>query len=216
MPTSEEEMTAGVVLLPGLPQEMVFRPAEEVTAYLAQRREDMFRALDIASTDDLAESIDFHRVREKAVGDTVTIFRDRSRVYRMTFLEQETNDNYNVTASILHSKGHRIYGLAVVTAVDLTMETTLPCSIDDVLKVLYRRAWHTGIFRSNDPTSSPKEVEVDNSWNLRSGSQLMKKAVIRDPDKPRLQIRVDDGTYTFALLEMDSNVLIDLPLDAAE
>eukprot|EP00952_Eustigmatos_sp_NYUAD-ZCMA_P008567 35669-Eustigmatos_ZCMA.PRE.1 len=106
-------MVNGVVIYPALPNEMMFRPAEEVCAFIASDRETHLQAYDIKENSDYVMATCMH-LSEGSVGDTVTIFDDirNAKTYKMVFgdygdAEEETRPEYNLLASILHHEGRK-------------------------------------------------------------------------------------------------------------
>lgn len=211
-------MVPACIIIPGLPLEMMYRPAEEVCTYLSSQRESHFTECTIDSDSDYVKHIGLHKYQDQ-VGDTATIFIKGSTVFKMVFIDFDSEDRpeYNLFASILHSRGQKIWGPALITAVDKTTKELVGCCVEDVLNILYRRAWHTGI-HFNPGKASPREVEISNCWITRDERQCIatwKKERYTDQDgNSMLRVGSKDGEhYVFAML--DDTMLLDLTLDAA-
>lgn len=205
-----------VVIMPGLPDMLVFKSAEEVASHLSQNKADLLVPVRVESTEDIISALDFHVYDRKAtVGDTVTIFKDDgNRIFKMSFLdhgESQDKPEYNLLASILHNHGHKVWGKAVVTVVGASGGEYLSCVQDDVVRILYRRAWHKGVLTT--PEGDKREVEIDNCWNLRGEGTLAnkRKSKVQGPNgEPRVMVDTPEGVYLFALLDENGCVLIDL------
>ena len=201
-----------------IPDYLLQKPAEELINFVSTHNDDFLLTKEITSNEDYVTLLDFPQVvvkDSKAIGDTITIYRNKENVYRMTYIEltrKDTEIPYNVIASIFHNRSEKIWGKALITKIK--GNESIDCNTDEVIKILYRRAWHSGLLIKEDGSS--ETVEMDNAWNVFSKGtsvslQNNKKFAVTSPDG-QLQIKItsSEGTYLFAVLDEERKILIDI------
>lgn len=209
-------MVKGIVINPSLPEPMMFKSAEEVCTFLSSDKDTHLPPHDIESDSDYITAINLHHYTDQ-IGDTVKIYQDRGgNVFKMVFMDFEGDaaqrPTYNLLASILHHEGRKIYGKAVVVRMSSSNEA-LDCSDDDVLNILYRRAWHTGLWFKDGQDSPPQEVEIDNRWIVKGedGLCISEWAKVQCHDiEGNLLLKVSKGDEYFLFSLLEDRMLIDL------
>lgn len=214
----------GVKILPGLPQELLHRSAEEVSSFLVSSDGLAFLVpCEINNDEDIVVAIDFPNaiVTDNQIsGDTVTVYHDEARMFKMTFLDFQGRDqkhDYNLLASILHNSAHKVWGTVLITCIDRKTDMYLPVKITDIPFLVYRRAWHKGLYYKNG-SDTPSEVEIDNGWNIKGQENTLtnkrKNRVMLTDNAQGIKVCCDEsGDYwMFALLEENGSVLIDLEM----
>ena len=203
-------MTTGVVVHPfPIPTNILHLPSEALLEFVGREKSEHLVQFEI--TDNMAESLvealDFHLHRDRSC-DTVVVFREKGTAYHMSFLDLEDGP-LNMVASMLHNECHKVYGKAAVVAV-VDEKEVRQCDADDILRILHRRAWHTGVFIGG---GGMREVEVDNAWNVRGADVSLRCKHMQVNEYGYLEIMVEAGKYLFAFLDENRRVLVDLRLD---
>ena len=215
-------MVSSVLINPSLPDDMLFRSAEEVCTYISSDRDKHLESFDVKEQSDYVIAIGLDGFRDH-IGDTTPVFIDhkKGRTYKMVYIDFQGNHvtarpQYNLLASILHHEGRKIYGRAMLVCVANKDTELYPCVPDDVLHILYRRAWHHGIWFPEGDGGVPQQVEIDNRWIVRGKGDMCisewHKAYCSDKQgRPMLKVSKDKEFFLFALL--DNAMLIDLFVD---
>lgn len=211
-------------------EEFVYKISEKKDSIMIEVKSDESSQDGSLSVEQIITHLDFIKLRQThptTVGDTLTIFRDNAAMYRMTFIDFSSSQNsksdvfYNVVASIFHNQGQRVWGNAIITKLD-TQDNPIDCTPDDVLRIVYRRAWHKGfLMPSQDKVASgvkPKEVEIDNGWNIKGSDENIsannKKRTYDSKEKPCVRVDTSNGDYyLFSLLDEEGRVMIDMDVD---
>ena len=211
-------MTKSILIKPSeVPHDLIFSPAEQLVGYASKNRDQLFGHVG-AEPEDMVVNLDFPEALQKdasAIGDTVVVYRRGDDSYHMTYIEFTVKEKpfpCNVLASILHNVGHKIWGKAVITK--HCKSSIVDCGIDDVLNILYRRAWHTGILTKKD--GGTEKVEMDNYWNVKlkgetlslANNKKFKKA--NEKGQYELSIESEIGIFSFSLLDEEGKVIVDV------
>lgn len=196
-----------VVIHPSLPEPMLYKPAEEVCMYISANKDSHLTVCNVDKEEDYVTLIELHH-HSHEVGDTTTIsFQPQLKMIFIDFEKTPKDERppYNLLASILHIEGRKIWGRALVVSVSEDGGNLEPCSPDDVVNVLYRRAWHRGLY-FKDEGSVPSEVEIDNRWIIKSDGTTCisewKKARFEQNGATLLKVYRSSSPdyYVFALL----------------
>lgn len=104
------------------------------------------------------------------VGSTDVIYYSPTEVWKMMYIRVLSEEQPNLIASILHPEHHTVRGAVVLMKMSSESMKFLSVEKGDVVKLLLKRRFHTGLKLGADSTLSC--AVIDNQWNLEDGESL--------------------------------------------